>query len=101
MTRRLPILGLAFALALAPLAAARAQEIWTNLAPLPQPQCEAGTDVLDGKIYVLGGWSTNSSETWNAVQIYDPATNKWSAGPKMPVGVNHNGAAVAGGKLYV
>lgn len=80
---------------------ARAQEIWTNLAPLPQPQCEAGTAVLDGKIYVLGGWSTDSSHTWDAVQIYDPATNQWSAGPKLPVGVNHEGAAVAGGKLYV
>jgi len=78
-----------------------AAEEWKNLAQLPQPQCEAATAVLDGKIYVLGGWTTNSNETWAAVQIYDPASDTWSAGPAMPVGVNHAGAAVVGGKLYV
>jgi N-acetylneuraminic acid mutarotase len=97
MKRRLAILLLALLTA----SAAEAQEIWTNLAKLPQPQCEAATAVLDGKLYVLGGWSTNSGETWDAVQIYDPAADKWSAGPKLPVGVNHAGAAAVGGKLYV
>jgi N-acetylneuraminic acid mutarotase len=90
--------GLAYLLT-APIA--QAQEIWTNLAPLPQPQCEAGTAMLDGKIYVLGGWSTDSDHSWNAVQIYDPATNQWSGGINLPVAVHHEGAAVANGKLYV
>jgi N-acetylneuraminic acid mutarotase len=96
-------IGRAGLLALTLLAApiAQAQEIWTNLAPLPQPQCEAGTAVLDGKIYVLGGWSTGSDNTWNSVQVYDPAADKWSDGPKLPVAINHEGAAVVGGKLYV
>jgi N-acetylneuraminic acid mutarotase len=90
-----------FLLALLASSSAGAQEVWTNLAKLPQPQCEAATAVLDGKIYVLGGWTSNSNNTWDAVQIYDPTLDKWSAGPRMPVAVNHAGAAVAGGKLYV
>src|SRR5438034_161187 len=43
--------GRAAALA-APLA-----ETWTTLAPMPQQQQEAAVAVLDGRIYVMGGFS--------------------------------------------
>ncbi|WP_254510490.1 DUF3386 family protein [Anatilimnocola floriformis] len=36
-----------------------------------------------GKLYVLGGM-TNDNEVTQAVSIYDPKSDKWSEGPKLP-----------------
>ena len=34
------------------------------------------------------------------VQVYNPTTNTWTLAPALPIAVNHNAAAVVGGKLY-
>jgi N-acetylneuraminic acid mutarotase len=66
---------------------------------MPVLRQELATGVLDGKVYVLGGYdeSRNSTAT---VQVYNPATNTWTSAHPLPFPVNHNAAAVAGGKLY-
>ncbi len=45
----------------------------------------------DEKIYLMGGYSVNVNQaetTWDAVDIYDPVTNSWSAGAPIPVPVD-------------
>jgi N-acetylneuraminic acid mutarotase len=81
---------------------ASAQEKWTTLAPLPQPQAESVAAALDGRIYVIGGWGKGGSdEPFTVVQVYDVATNQWSEGTPLPEPVHHAGAAVVGGKIYM
>ena len=58
-----------------------ATDMWTNIAPLNYANgnvCIRGSTVLNGKIYLIGGY--NYTET----DIYDVETNTWSKGPPMP-----------------
>jgi len=73
---------------------------WTVLAPLPQPRQEIAVAVLDGRLYVIGGFG-ESGEPVATVDVYDPTTNEWQARAPLPVATHHTAAAVAGGKLYV
>ncbi len=72
---------------------------WTTLAPVPSIRQEISTAVLDGKIYVIAGFNSSGGNT-NNVEVYDPQTNTWSSAANLPIGANHNAAAVAAGKLY-
>jgi N-acetylneuraminic acid mutarotase len=53
--------------------------------------------VYNGKLYLIGGLG-NSSE--GKVQIYNPATNSWSAGANMPFAAGSCATALIGGKIY-
>ena len=66
---------------------------------MPVLRQELATGVLDGKVHVLGGYDENRSST-ATVEVYNPATNTWTSSHPLPFPVNHNAAAVAGGKLY-
>jgi N-acetylneuraminic acid mutarotase len=81
-------------------------DAWTPRAALPQATVHAAVGVVAGKIYVIAGSyydrATNTEVPINNVQIYDPATDTWSAGKPMPVaGDAINGYGVVGGKVYV
>jgi N-acetylneuraminic acid mutarotase len=55
---------------------------WTNRAPLPTPRSDLGAATgPDGRIYVIGGISDSILDT---LEIYDPATNKWTTGQCQP-----------------
>lgn len=73
---------------------------WFLLKPMPHPQNEAATAVLDGKIYVIGGFEKDGDPT-TRVQVYDPSTDTWSEGPSLKETIHHAGAAVAGGRIYL
>jgi uncharacterized repeat protein (TIGR01451 family) len=52
---------------------------------------------LNGRIYVVGGW-----ENQRTVEVYDPATARWSTAAPMEIGRQSPGLAVApDGYLYV
>ena len=63
--------------------------------------------MLDGKIYVVGGFEKPSlGNILNfaitpSVEVYDPATNQWTPKAPMPVGLHHVGIGVVDGRLYV
>jgi N-acetylneuraminic acid mutarotase len=66
-----------------------ASNAWTGAAPMPTPRGNlAAAAGADGRIYVLGGgaWVTQGvfSTPLATVEVYDPATNAWSAAPPMP-----------------
>jgi N-acetylneuraminic acid mutarotase len=73
---------------------------WTELAPLDfAVRGAAGAVGLDGLIYVISGW-TSGPVIHN--QIYDPATDTWSAGAPIPVPVwEAKAATVANGSICV
>ncbi|XP_064786167.1 kelch-like protein 36 isoform X1 [Oncorhynchus masou masou] len=59
-------------------------EQWTRIAPLLQPNSEAGCGVWGGKIYVLGGYSWESMAFSQATQVFDPDKGQWVRGPDLP-----------------
>lgn len=80
---------------------------WMTGAPAPTARTEVAVAVLDGLIYVVGGferpgsWRIWQSSVSTRVEAYDPATNRWSSKPDLPIGLHHAGAAAMDGALYV
>jgi hypothetical protein len=72
---------------------------WAFGAPMPIAKSQFGACQSDnGKIYIIGGKASfYNGPYFHTVEIYDPSTNTWSAGPPLiaPVGeittVNSNG----------
>uniref|UniRef100_A0A8C9X713 Kelch-like family member 33 n=1 Tax=Sander lucioperca TaxID=283035 RepID=A0A8C9X713_SANLU len=57
---------------------------WTAFTPLPVPHIGAGGAVLEGKFYVLGGYSQENYRDTKMVHCYDPTTQSWQNMGKMP-----------------
>jgi N-acetylneuraminic acid mutarotase len=72
--------------------------VWAKLAPMPLARQEISSAALDGRIFVIAGFNSDGGST-SDVQVFD-LENGWSLGKPLPVANNHNGAAVAGGRLY-
>jgi N-acetylneuraminic acid mutarotase len=73
---------------------------WTSGTSIPTPvKFPAGTGVIKGKIYVVGG--DNGSVAIADTQIYDTATNTWTSGAAMPVATLDGGGAVVKNILYI
>ena len=95
----LPVFGLLLWLTFATTGWTQASGTWETRTPMPQRRQELATGVLNGKVYVIGGYDENGNSTVT-VQIYNPTTDTWTSAHSLPYAVNHNGAAVAGGNLY-
>ena len=78
---------------------------WQTLAPMPVAVQEIYPAVHQGKIYVAGGLSDKISaeqqQMTAGVQIYDPATDQWQAGPALPQPRHHAYLVSVDGKLFV
>lgn len=61
-----------------------AADSWTAFAPLPVPHVGAGSAVLEGKFYVLGGYSQEDFSETKMVHRYDPTIYKWENMGKTP-----------------
>jgi N-acetylneuraminic acid mutarotase len=76
---------------------------WRRIAPVPTARYEHGAVTLDGKIYVVGG-SVDSggprAVPTPTVEIYDPATDTWSAGPPLAVARTSLRTVVVDGVVY-
>jgi N-acetylneuraminic acid mutarotase len=55
---------------------------WTTLASMSATRCYHQTEVIDGKIYAIGGWDVKVGEArgriLSSTEVYDPSTNKWT-----------------------
>ena len=69
---------------------------YVQLGPMPFPNAEAGAAVLDGRVYLAGGFSAEE-----ALMIYDLATDSWDRGPDIPQPVHHPAVAAVDGRIYV
>ncbi|MGH2710598.1 MAG: kelch repeat-containing protein [Actinomycetota bacterium] len=74
---------------------------WQRLARAPTARTEVAAALDgDGRIVVAGGFD-DSSQTVPKVEIYDPDRDSWSAGPALPVAVDHVMGASLDGTVYV
>ena len=71
---------------------------WEAMAPLPQPAAGFVAGGMDQKIIVAGGtnWPDGTKHWLDTIWAYDPATNVWSEGPRLPHPLAY--AAYASGK---
>ena len=78
---------------------------WQTLTPMPIAVQEIYPAIHQGKIYVAGGLSDKISaeqqQMTAEVQIYDPATDRWQAGPALPQPRHHAYLVSVGDKLFV
>ena len=84
-----------------------AADKWTPRTPMPTPRGGAHAAAVDGKIYVIGGFTSSSHIPGNigmdqrVVEEYDPKMDTWVQKQPMPTPRNHHTAAVMDGKIYV
>lgn len=72
---------------------------WFERPELPEARQEVLPAVLDGRIYVVGGY-TPSLVVSGSVYVYDPAANTWSTAALLPEARHHCATAVVDGVLY-
>ncbi len=72
---------------------------WRELAPLPTRRTDIAMVAMRGRIYVLGGWTMGGLSA--AVDVYDPARERWSSAPALPRVLSFAGAAASGRTIYL
>ena len=78
-------------------------DTWQQLAGLPEARRRAGAGAAEykGKLYLVCGIQHgHASGTTNMFDVYDPATNTWTALPDAPHIRDHSMAVVVNDKLY-
>jgi len=73
--------------------------VWTYKTPMPTGRGFTSGAVVNGKIYMIGGFPTHTSVT-KANEMYDPATNIWTTGKDMPTARVSVATCVMDGKIY-
>jgi len=78
-----------------------ATDTWESKAPLPTPRHSPATNMVDGKIYVIGGYSITTHSVLNVAEVYDPASDTWATKTPPPLEVGSSASAVVDNKIYV
>ena len=80
-----------------------ATDTWEIKAALPTPRFGPVAEVVDGKIYVIGGGALSSFEpTSFANEVYDPETDSWEAMSPSPQEISLGSpSAVVDNKIFV
>ena len=73
---------------------------WGNRASLVEPNSEMAVALLDGKIYVVGGYPSTRISV-DTVQVYDIKSDSWRVTTPYPTTINHASAVGLDGVLYV
>ena len=71
---------------------------WEEVAPMSTARRSPRAAVLDGEIWVMGG--NDGTTFYTSVEIYNPATNQWRAGPSTPT-TGGSVARTVDGKIYL
>jgi N-acetylneuraminic acid mutarotase len=75
-------------------------DTWENKTAMPTRRYGINANVVNGKIYVVGG---KNASGWidQANEVYDPATDSWATKASIPTPVSHYASTVIGNKIYV
>ncbi len=76
---------------------------WTAMQPLPEGRSSHDAVVVEGKLYVLGGWNLGKEETWHKhglVLDLSKTDGKWEQLPEQPFERRALAVAVKGERIY-
>jgi N-acetylneuraminic acid mutarotase len=74
---------------------------WETKEPMPTNRSQLDANVVDGKIYLIGGRTGGQYTTAALNQVYDPKTDTWTTKEPIPYPVVEYASAVVDGKIYV
>ncbi|MBP7478288.1 MAG: hypothetical protein KA797_07180 [Chitinophagales bacterium] len=79
-----------------------AKDSWKQKASMSTNRNMMVSEVVNGKIYVIGGYKTMYYKNLtNAVEEYDPMTNSWITKAAMPIAKAEMASAVVNNKIYI
>ena len=76
---------------------------WQSVSPLSTARRSPGVVSVDGKIYAFGGLDYEIHVKYDylaSMEIYDPSTDIWTAGPSMPTAKANFAVALLGRRIY-
>jgi hypothetical protein len=79
-----------------------ALDTWETKTSMPTPRFSAATNIVNGKIYVIGGHT--QKDLWrdfNLNEVYDPESDSWTKRTPAPLNVSCSASAVVDNKIYV
>ena len=80
-----------------------ATNTWETRAPMPTPRSYLTANVVNDKIYLIGGYVGNVSSGYsylNLNSVCDPATDSWATKTPMPTASGSHASAVVDNKIY-
>ena len=60
---------------------------WTQSASMPTPRGSPNANIVNGKLYVIGG--DLNDQSLSVVESYDPIANRWTIHSPMPKSRHH------------
>lgn len=72
-------------------------DTWVVLSQIPFTG-ETKGEIIDGKLYVIGGFNGNVSDR---IDIYDIQSNSWDDPIIMPYGISAHSTTIVGSKIYI
>jgi len=83
-----------------PLSRAGGQQSWVAVSSMPSPRFRPAAAVMDGKLYVAGGYSPARHAFLSTMEVFDDVSAKWYGLPDMRHPRAGLGLAALQGKLY-
>ena len=76
---------------------------WHEKTEMSVPKADHSTSVINGKIYVMGGYLKEGKKykTLSTIEIYDPATDHWTQESDMLIGKSGHATEVVDGHIYI
>ena len=76
---------------------------WQERTEMSVPKAAHSTSVIDGKIYVMGGYfhEDGKVKSLSAIEVYDPETDRWTQESDMLIGRSGHKAEVVDGQIYI
>ena len=75
---------------------------WVSIPPMTHGRYKAAAVVLDGKLFVTGGYNTITHEFMDSVEVFDDVTQQWyPVSPLLNGGRAGHKVEAVNGKLYV
>ena len=79
---------------------AKTTAVWSELPSAPTARQQAGSTVLNGTLWILGGLTTVGASTAK-VEGYDPVIQEWKTAPDLPLPLHHLMAVTYRSQLVV
>ena len=73
---------------------------WREVAATTVGRSEGMGAVVNGRLYLFGGYVDTTFTPTSRGDVYDPATNTWRQVASMPLGISHMGNVAVGDSIY-
>ncbi|MFC1595601.1 kelch repeat-containing protein, partial [Gemmatimonadota bacterium] len=78
-----------------------AQQTWSQGSPMPTDRHGPTAQVIEGKIYIAGGYNEYMGGVLNTLEVYNPVTDTWSTLASMMTSRESSVSGVVNDKMYV